>query len=174
MAPEDDDEKQVSVVDLFDELLMMEMLRSQRHLEPEEARRWVELQRHLTRELCEVPHNIDERRQYLRVATPLNVRVLTPGANFPAVVLDLGAGGMGLRADVLPFPGEQVTLAWAEMPSAEHYELDLPARVIWMRKATHELGPGFGIAFEPQTHEQDHRIAALLLILLRQEREMRG
>jgi hypothetical protein len=169
------DQQKESVVELLDELLMMEMLRSQRQFEPEEARRWVELQRILTRELCDVPRHVDERRQYLRVAQPLVVRVVSPGASFEATVLDLGAGGMGLRADVLPFPGEHIVLDWARSPSApnEEFRLDLPARVMWMRKATHELGPGFGIAFQPSSHEHDYRVSELLLRLLRQERSAR-
>jgi c-di-GMP-binding flagellar brake protein YcgR len=165
-----------SVVELFDELLMMEMLRGQRNLEPDEARRWVELQRMLTRELCDSQAGqpkIDERRQYLRVATPLAVRVVSPGANFEATVLDLGAGGMGLRADVLPFPGEHLTLEWARTPMGEQFDLDLPARVMWMRKATHELGPGFGISFRTESRLHDQRVSTLLLTLLRQERAAR-
>jgi hypothetical protein len=164
-----------SIVELLDELVMMEMLRVQRALEPEEARRWVELQRILTRELCDVPRPVDERRQYLRVAQPLLVRVVSPGASFQATVLDLGAGGMGLRADLLPFPGEQVVLEWACSPLSpdQQFRLDLPARVMWMRKATHELGPGFGISFQPSSREHDHRISELLLKLLRQERRAR-
>ncbi len=173
MNPEEAEE---TIVELLDELLMMEMLRGQRPLEAPEARRWVELQRRLTRELCESPIAVDERRQYLRVATPLVVRVLSPGANFEGTVLDLGAGGMGLRADVLPFPGEIITLEWARMPapSEVQFPLELPARVMWMRKATHELGPGFGIAFQPETREHNHRISSLLLTLLRQERKTRS
>jgi hypothetical protein len=167
---DDDDAPEESVVELLDELLMMEMLRGQRNLEPEEALRWVELQRGLAREMCEVPVAVDEMRQYLRVATSLVVRVVTPGANFQATVLDLGAGGMGLKADVLPFPGERLTLEWARSPSGEQWELMLPAKVVWMRKATHELGAGFGIAFQPETRDQDHRVSALLLTLLREER----
>jgi hypothetical protein len=171
MPPEEEDEApEETVVELLDELLMMEMLRGQRNLEPEEAVRWIELQRGLAREMCEVPVAVDEQRQYLRVATALVVRVVSPGANFQATVLDLGAGGMGLKADVLPFPGEHLSLEWARSPSGEQFALDLPARVMWMRKATHELGPGFGIAFRPETREQDHRVSALLLTLLRQER----
>jgi hypothetical protein len=167
------DSPEESIVDLLDELLMMEMLRGQRPLEPEEALRWVELQRMLTRELCE-PVAVDERRQYLRVPTPLTVRVLSPGANFEATVLDLGAGGMGLKAELLPFPGEHVHLDSALSPSGQLHPLDLPARVAWMRKATHELGPGFGISFEPSTREHNHRISELLLTLLRHERKSRG
>jgi hypothetical protein len=163
-----------SVVELLDELVMLEMLRSQRNLEGDEALRWVELQRMLTRELCEVPVAVDERRQYLRVVTPLVVRVVSPGAIFRATAIDLGAGGMGLKADVLPFPGETLTLEWARTPAGEQFDLDLPARVMWMRKATHELGAGFGIAFQPQSHQQDHRVSALLLTLLRQERASRS
>jgi hypothetical protein len=163
-----------SIVDLLDELLMMEMLRGQRELEPVEERRWAELQRTLTRELCETPNAVDERRQYLRVATPLSVRVLSPGANFQATVLDLGAGGMGLKAEVLPFPGEEVRLDWALSPSGDKYQLDLVAKVMWMRKAIHELGPGFGIAFVPSTRDQVRRISELLLTLLRHERKSRA
>jgi hypothetical protein len=170
----DDDEREEPIVELLDELVMMEMLRSQRSLEGDEARRWVELQRLLTRELCETPVAVDERRTYLRVITPLLVRVVSPGANFQATAMDLGAGGMGLRADVLPFPGETLTLEWARTPSGEQFALDLPARVMWMRKATHELGAGFGIAFQPESHQQDHRVSALLLTLLRQERATRS
>ena len=150
-----EDEPQESVVELLDELLMMEMLRGQRNLEPEEARRWVELQRQLTRELCETPprnSSIDERRQYLRVATPLVVRVVSPGANFEATVLDLGAGGMGLRADraAVSRRASSRSSGRARRSPASSSALDLPARVMWMRKATHELGPGFGIAFQPR------------------------
>jgi len=171
-----EDDPQESVVELLDELLMMEMLRGQRDLEPEEAVRWIELQRQLTRELCETPLSVDERRQYLRVATPLAVWVVSPGASFEATALDLGAGGMGLRADVLPFPGEQVLLEWARSPapSSDQFRLDLPARVMWMRKATHELGPGFGVAFQPERREHDHRLSELLLTLLRHERKSRS
>jgi hypothetical protein len=166
-------EEEETVVELLDELLMMEMLRVQRPLEPAEARRWVELQRHLTRELCEAPLAVDERRDYLRVSTELTVRVLSPGANFDATVLDLGAGGMGLRAGVLPFVGETVHLESATSPAGTTTVLDLPARVQWMRKATHELGPGFGIAFRPESREHNHRISEMLLTLLREERASR-
>jgi len=172
----DEEAPEESVVELLDELLMMEMLRGQRDLEPEEARRWVELQRILTRELCESPITVDERRQYLRVATPMLVWVVSPGASFQATVLDLGAGGMGLSAGVLPFPGEEVILEWARSTSvpSDQFSLDLPARVMWMRKATHELGPGFGVAFQPRLREHDHRISELLLTLLRYERNARS
>jgi hypothetical protein len=171
-----DEPPEETVVELLDELLMMEMLRGQRNLEPEEALRWIELQRTLTRELCETPLQVDERRQYLRVATPLLVWVVSPGASFEATALDLGAGGMGLSAGVLPFPGENVVLEWARSPSlgSDQFRLDLPARVMWMRKATHELGPGFGVAFQPAHREHDRSISELLLTLLRHERQSRA
>jgi PilZ domain len=173
---DEEDPPEESVVELLDELLMMEMLRGQRELEPEEARRWVELQRILTRELCDTPVAVDERRQYLRVATPLLVWVVSPGASFQATALDLGAGGMGLSAGVLPFPGENVVLEWARSPvsPSDQFRLDLPARVMWMRKATHELGPGFGVAFQPAHRDHDRAISELLLMLLRHERNARS
>lgn len=159
-----------TVVELLDELCMLEELRAQRPLEPIEARRWVELQRYLAEKLCE-GRKYDERRDYLRVTTPLAVHVVSPGTAFDATSVDLGAGGMGLRADVLPFVGEEVTLEWAQSPSGEKFALDLPAKVVWMRKANHELGAGFGVSFAPQHRGQEHAVAILLLWLLRRERK---
>ena len=167
------EEVEESVVELLDELCMLEELRMQRTLEPEEARRWVELQRSLSRAMCEegIP---DERRAYLRVTTPLTVRVVSAGMTFDATAIDLGAGGMGLKSDVLPTVHEKLQLAYARTPSGEQFELGLPAAVVWVRKSQHELGAGFGVAFAPENRTQDGFVAELLLSLLRREQAKRG
>jgi hypothetical protein len=162
------------VVELLDELLMLEMLRGQRDLEPPEALRWIELQRLLSRELCEVPQIPTEKRQYLRVATPLTVRVVSAGTTFDATAIDLGAGGMGLRADVVPSVRELVMLDDARTQAGERFELGVPAKVVWTRKVSHELGSGFGVSFQPETRTHDRRVSALLMMLLRVERARAG
>jgi hypothetical protein len=98
---------------------------------------------------------------------------MSAGAAFDATVLDLGAGGMGLRASILPFVGELLTLEDARSASGERYELGVPAKVMWMRKLTHELGPGFGVSFQPENRTHDRRVSALLLRLLQNERNGR-
>jgi c-di-GMP-binding flagellar brake protein YcgR len=160
------------IVDLIDELLMLEEQRLQRPLEAIEARRWIELQRFLTMKLCE-ERRYDERRDFFRMNQPFTVHVVSAGTVFDATAIDLGAGGMGLSAGVLPSVGEDVTIEWAESASGERFQLDLPARVVWMRKAPHEMGPGFGVSFAPQHRSQEHAIAQLVLWLLRRERAAR-
>jgi hypothetical protein len=156
---------------LLDELCELESTRLQRILSKFERARWLELQKLLTRELCDFSTGGgEERRTTLRVPCPLDVKVQSADAAFVGTAIDVSAGGIGVRAQLLPAVGERVSLLWAEEPRGSHFPLDLPGHVVWLRKINHALGPGFGIAFDPRTDEQEHRLTQVLLFLLRRER----
>jgi hypothetical protein len=157
---------------LLDELCALETLRQTRILSKAERARWLDLQKQLTRELCNFSTGSgEERRATLRVPCPLEVKVESSHATFLGTAIDVSSGGIGVHAGLLPAAGEQVTLLWAEEPKGKHFQLDLPGHVVWLRKINHALGAGFGVAFDPTNAEQDQRLAQLLLFLLRKERQ---
>src|SRR5689334_17973785 len=126
---------------LLDELCALETTRQTRILSKSERGRWLELQKQLTRELCDFTTGSgEERRVTLRVPCPLQVKVQSPHAGFEGTAIDVSAGGIGVRANLLPTIGEQVTLVWAEEPKGEHFQLELPGHVVWLRKINHALG----------------------------------
>jgi hypothetical protein len=159
----------------LDELCDLESLRLTRLLSKFEHARWIELQRLLTRTLCDFSTGGGmERRVTLRVPCPLEVKVQGDHTAFLGTAIDVSAGGIGVSSGLLPAQGEAVHLVWAEEPkSRTRFELDLPGHVVWLRKQKHELGPGFGIAFDPSDAVHEQRMAQLLLYLLRRERDRR-
>lgn len=166
---------------LLDELCALEAIRQQRILSRPELARWQALQRQLTRALCDFATGDEalERRNTLRVQCPLSLRIASSDTVFEGIAIDLSAGGVGVRSDLLPSIGEAVTLLSAEEPetgtaaSKNRFDLNIPGHVVWLRKLQHELGPGFGIAFDPQGPAEERRLAQLLLYLLRRERKSR-
>jgi hypothetical protein len=162
------------VLQQLDELCDLEAIRQTRILSKFERARWSELQKTLTRALCDASTAAAiERRNTLRLNCPLEVRVESAGAIFVGTAIDVSAGGIGVRASLLPAAGERVTLLSAEDPPGAHFELAIPGRVVWLRKLQHELGAGFGIAFDPQGEPDERKLAELLLYLLRKERKSR-
>jgi hypothetical protein len=157
---------------LLDELCELESTRQARILSKFEHARWLELQKLLTRELCDFSTGSgEERRSTLRVPCPLDVKVQSADAAFVGTAIDVSAGGIGVRAQLLPAAGEHVRLLWAEEPKGQHFELDLPGHVVWLRKIPHALGAGFGVAFDPRDRAQEQALSQLLLFLLRRERK---
>src|SRR5262249_30266382 len=110
-----------------------------------------------------------ERRGTLRVACPFEVKVASAGSVFPGTAIDVSAGGIGVRASLLPSLGERVMLHEAT-EAGQRFDLRIPAHVVWLRKQKHELGPGFGLAFDPENEAQERRLSQLLLFLLRRQR----
>jgi hypothetical protein len=160
------------LVPLLDELCALETTRQSRLLSRVEHARWQELQKLLTRELCDFSTGAgEERRSTLRVPCPLTVKVQSADAAFEGTAIDVSAGGIGVRAQLLPTIGEKVVLAHASGPPDVHFALDLPGHVVWLRKVAHPLGAGFGVAFDPGEPSQEQRLSQLLLFLLRRERQ---
>jgi hypothetical protein len=160
------------ILSLLDELCALETLRVTRIHSKAERARWLELQRLLTRELCDFSTGGgEERRATLRVPCPLNVRVEGEHAAFEGTAIDVSAGGIGIRAQLLPSVGEQVKLAWAQEPDGQRFQLELPGHVVWLRKVNHALGAGFGVAFDLADEASQARLSQLLLYLLRHERK---
>lgn len=159
---------------LLDELCYLETVRVERALDEQQTRRWLELQRLLQRAMCDFATAGDERRTRVRVPCPLRVRLASDELEFDGTAIDIGEGGIGVQADLLPALGERLVLLYGEGLNQQsqlgRFELHLPGHVVWMRKAHSDLGPGFGVAFDPQTREQESRLAQLLLTLLRQRR----
>ncbi len=162
------------VLEQLDELCDLEATRLARILSKFERLRWLELQKTLTRALCDFSTSAgEERRTTLRVACPLDVKVQSDDATFIGRAIDVSAGGIGVHAGLLPALGERVTLLYADDPPGSHFPLDIPGHVVWLRKLQHELGPGFGVVFQPETELQERRLGELLLFLLRRERAAR-
>lgn len=159
---------------LLDELCELESARLTRPLSPPEHARWLELQKTLTRALCDFSTGAEERRATLRVPCPLAVKVATPHATFDATAIDISDGGIGVKSALLPGLGERVVLVSAHDPDGGAFVLGIAGHVVWLRKLQHELGAGFGIAFEPENETQRQHLAALLLFLLRRERARRA
>ncbi len=160
-----------SVVPLLDELCALESARQARPLSKAERARWLELQKLLTRELCDFSTGGgEERRATLRVPCPLTVKVQSAHAAFDCTAIDVSAGGLGVSAQLLPSIGEHVTLAHAVSPEGDRFELGLPGHVVWLRKIQHPLGAGFGIAFDLEAG-QERKLSELLLYLLRREKQ---
>jgi hypothetical protein len=165
----------VDVLLLLDELCALEQTRQARLLSKPELHRWRDLQKQLTRALCDFTTASGmERRDTLRVPCPLEVRVQSSGSVFSGTAIDVSAGGIGVRASLLPAMGERVVLLSADEPPGAHFQLEVPGHVVWLRKLQHPLGAGFGVAFDPETPEHEARLAQLLLAMLRREREHRS
>ena len=162
------------ILQLLDELCELETARQGRALAGPEHARWLELQKRLTRELCDFSTGAEEKRKSLRVPCPLEVRVVSADNAFVGTAIDVSAGGIGVSAGLLPALGESVRLMWASDGKELRFELDIPGHVVWLRKLNHELGAGFGVAFAPETPTQEQRIGELLLYLLRRERQKRS
>jgi hypothetical protein len=161
------------VTALLDELCELESARQTRLLSKPEHERWQALQKTLTRALCDFSTGAEERRATLRVPCPLAVKVATPYATFDATAIDVSAGGIGVKSALLPGVGERVVLVSAHDPEGREFVLGIAGHVVWLRKLQHELGAGFGIAFEPENDTQRQHLAELLLFLLRRERARR-
>ncbi len=102
--------------------------------------------------------DIDRRRgRRADVSRPARLRV---GPNVvPGSVLGVSIGGIFLHALLLFEPGERGQL---EVPGAD----PVPVRVAWVRGASHPLGMGVGLAFEPRDATEERHALELVLTLL--------
>lgn len=154
----------------FDELCTLESERLTRVLSKPEHERWCALQKLLMPALCDFTTSAQERRETLRLPCPLGVVIVSGDTTFEGTAIDVSAGGVGVRANLLPALGERLTLVCAEEPAGTRFVLGLEGHVVWLRKLTHPLGAGFGIAFGGETESQRRHLAQLLLFLLRKQR----
>lgn len=100
-----------------------------------------------------------DRRRMPRVPVDREASLRVGDLRLPGRVLDVGAGGVFLRTDLLVEVGERGQLE-TEGAAA------VAVRVVWLRGAAHTLGPGLGLAFDARDPNGERAALELVLALL--------
>jgi len=146
---------------LIEELRRLEELRVQNPLAGGELERWKALQRLLARAMCNFSLGAEERRSYVRVPCPAKVYLRWGDRSLEATAVDLGEGGMALKAASNPDVGELVDVVSASHETHGQMSLHVPAHIVWARPTGE-----FGISFTPEHRDHEVAVAKLLLLLL--------
>lgn len=107
----------------------------------------------------QVPARDIDRRRAPRVIVDREARFRVGDLVLNGRVLDIGVGGIFLRSDLLVEIGER---GLVEVEGLQ----PVGARVVWIRGASHALGPGLGMAFEAKDPSGERRALELVLGLL--------
>lgn len=100
-------------------------------------------------------HESGQRRQVLRVRADLRVVIaFGDGDKSPARVIDVGIGGMNLRADRVPEYGEAITVI-VQLRESDDWHL-IPATVRWF------MYGDFGVEFENLDATQARALASFV------------
>ena len=104
---------------------------------------------------------MEEKRQAgPRVATAIEITVLSADASQTSTVLNLSSGGIFIKADN-PLPIDSPLSMWFHLPG-DPERMDVQGRVVWIKQKSSVLPAGMGVQFTELSPAHQEKIMAFI------------